>query len=98
MTYLTMLSFLNQACTSHRLVCTWFLKIVSVQTSVCVCVYSVCVFVCVCACVRACVCVPSRLLITSGMMWHYMDHIRLIKQVLQLLYGNCSRYREWAWP
>ena len=24
-------------------------------------------------------------------MWHYMDPIRLVKQVLQLLYGNCSR-------
>ena len=30
--------FLNQAQASHRPVCAWFLKIVSVQTSVCVCV------------------------------------------------------------
>ena len=30
--------FLTQACASHRLVRTWFLKIVSVWTSVCVCV------------------------------------------------------------
>ena len=59
----------------------WFLKIVSVRMSVCV-------FVCACVCVR-----PPRLLITSGMMWHDMDPIRLVKQVLQLLYGNCSHYR-----
>ena len=44
-----------------------------------------------CVCVFACP--PSRLLITSGMMWRDMDLIRLVKQVLQLLYGNCSRYR-----
>ena len=31
-----------------------------------------------------CVCPPLRLLITSGVMWHDMDSIRLIKQVLQL--------------
>ena len=28
---------------------------------------------------------------TSGMMWFDMDLIRLVKQVLQLLYGNCSQ-------
>ena len=52
------------------------------------------VFACmhVCACVCVCVCLPLRLLITSGVMWH-MDHIQLVKQVLQ-----CSCYREWAWP
>ena len=33
-----------------------------------------------------------RLLITSGVMRHDIDPIRLVKQVLQLLYGNCSRY------
>ena len=55
----------------------WFLKIVSVRMSVCVCV---------------CVCPPLRLLITSGVMWHDMDPMRLVKQVLQLLYGNCSSY------
>ena len=37
----------------------------------------------VCACV--CVCPRPKLLITSGVM-------QLVKQVLQLLYGNCSRY------
>ena len=45
---------------------------------------------CVCVCVFAyvCVCVSPapRLLITNGMMWHDMDQIRLVKQVLQLLY------------
>ena len=56
-----------------------FLKYFSVQTSV---------FVCVCMCM----CPPLRLLITKDMMWCDMDHIRFVKQVLQLLYGNCSRY------
>ena len=41
---------------------------------------SVCVFVCV---VCVCVCPPPRLLITSGVMWHDEDPIRLVKQVLQ---------------
>ena len=53
-------------------------KEVSVWTSVCVCVF---------------VCLPPRLLITSGMMWREMDPMQLVKQDLQLLYGNCSRYR-----
>ena len=43
--------------------------------------------------VCVCVCPRPRLLITSGVMWRDMDLIRLVKQVLQLLYGNCSRYR-----
>ena len=46
----------------------WFLKIVSVRMSVCVCV-------------GVCVCSPPRLLITSGVMWRYMDPTRLVKQV-----------------
>ena len=44
-------------------------------------------------CVCLCVCLPPRLLITSGVMWRDMDLIRLVKQVLQRLFGNCSRYR-----
>ena len=48
----------------------WFLKIVSVQTSVCV-------FVCVCVCV--CVSAP-RLIITSGVMCGDMDYIRLVNK------------------
>ena len=40
----------------------WFLEIVFVRMSVCVCVF-------------ACVCLPPRLLITSGVMWHDMDPI-----------------------
>ena len=51
------------------------------------CGLSVCMRVCVCLCPR------PRLLITSGVMWRDIDLIRLVKQVLQLLYGNCSRYR-----
>ena len=74
---------LNQALTGRRPACTWFLKIVSVQMSVCVCL---------------CMYLPLRLLITSGVMWHAMDPIQLVKQVLQLSYGNCSYYRKWAWP
>ena len=62
---------------AHQPACYWFLKIVSVWTSVCVC-----------ACV--CVCVPLRLLITSGIMLHDMDAIRLVKQVLQLLYSMAT--------
>ena len=50
--------FLNQVCTDLWPVCTWFLKIVSVWTSVCV-------FVCVCLCV----CPPPKLLITGGVIW-----------------------------
>ena len=75
--------FLNQACASHRPARAWFLKIDLVRI--------VCMRVCVCVCMR--VCPPLRLLITSGVMWHDMDLIRLVKQVLQLLYGNCSHYR-----
>ena len=44
------------------------------------------VHVCVCVCV--CVCLRPRLLITSGMMWRDMNFIRLVKQVLEMLYGN----------
>ena len=35
-----------------------------------------------CADVYICVCQPPRLLLTSGMMWHEMDPIQLVKQVL----------------
>ena len=52
-----------------------------------------CADVCMCVYVCVCLCPPPRLLITSGMMWRDMDSIRLVKQILQLLYGNCSRYR-----
>ena len=57
----------------HGLPHAWFLKIVSVQTSVCVCLF---------------VCPSLRLLITSSVMWDDMDLIRLVKQVLQLLDYN----------
>ena len=52
---------------------------------------SVCMFVCVCVCV--CVCPRQRLLITSGVIWRDMNLIGLVKQALQLLYGNYSCYR-----
>ena len=73
-------SFLNQAHASRRMAHAWFLKIDPVWiVGMCVCV---CVFVCPCL----------RLLITSGVMWHDMNLIPLVKQVLKLLYGNCSHY------
>ena len=68
------LDFLNQACVGRRLACAWFLKIDPVQI--------VGMDVCVCVCPR------PRLLITSGVIWHDVNLIRLVKQVLQLLYGN----------
>ena len=39
---------------------------------------------CADVCMCLCVCPPPRVLITSGVMWHDMDPIRLIKQVLHL--------------
>ena len=73
--------FLNQAHAGRRPARAWFLKIDPV--------WIVCMSVCVCVFV----CPRPRLLITSGMMWHDIDLIRLVKQVLQLLYGYCRRYR-----
>ena len=43
-----------------------------------------CFYADVCMCVYVCVCPPPRLLITSGVMWHDMDPMQLVKQVLQL--------------
>ena len=37
-------------------------------------------------CVFVCVCPPPRLVITSGMMWHDIDPIQLVKQVLHSCY------------
>ena len=84
----TVLFLLNQARA-------WFLKIVFVRMSVCMCVFvcvcvCLCVYVCVCVCV--CVCLPPRLLINNGVIWRDMDPMQLVKQVLQLLYGNYSLY------
>ena len=51
---------------------------------------SVCVHVCLCLCLHACVyvctyvCVHPWLLLTSGVMWHDMDPICLIKQLPKL--------------
>ena len=41
-----------------------------------------------------CVCPrPKAINNYSGMIWRDTNPIQLVKQVLQLLYGNCSRYR-----
>ena len=64
----------------HRLARAWFLKIDHV--------WIVNMYVRV----RVCVCPRPRLFITSGVMWHDMDPIQLVKQALQLLYCNCSHY------
>ena len=74
---------LNQACTGHRLarlvsghvheVC---VQGVCVCVSVCVCVFlCVCIYVSVSICLVLCVsvCLPPRLVITSGVMWCDMD-------------------------
>ena len=40
------------------------------------------------------VCPPPRPLITSGVIWCDIDHVRLVKQVLRLLitsYGTCRQ-------
>ena len=71
--------FLNQARAGLWPARAWFLKIDPV--------WIVGMRVCVCVCPR------PRLLITSGVMWCDIDLIWLVKQVLQLLYGDCSRYR-----
>ena len=73
--------FLNQARAVRRPARAWFLKIDLVR-----------IVGMRGACVRVCVCPRPKLLITSGVMWRDMDLIQLVKQVLQLLYGNCSRY------
>ena len=55
-------------------VCVCVCVCVCVHVCVCVCVHvCVCVCVCTCVCVRACVFLPPRLLITSGMMWCDID-------------------------
>ena len=64
--------FLNQACAGLWPARAWFLKVEPVR------IVSMCVYVCVC--LR--VCPPPRLLITSGVMWHDIDPIQLVKQVL----------------
>ena len=68
-------TLLNQARAGLRPARARFLIIVSVRTFVCV---FVCVFVCLC------VHPPPKLLITIGVIWHDIDPIRLVKQVLQL--------------
>ena len=72
--------FLNKAREGHRPTRTWFHKIYPVQ------------IINMHGCVYVCVRPRLRLLITSGVMWHDMNPIQLVKQVLQLLYNNCSHY------
>ena len=51
---------------------------------------SECHLLVVCVCVCVCVSPLPRLLITSGVVYIWTQW--LVKQVLQLLYGNCSDY------
>ena len=74
-----LVKLLNQVRVGLWPACAWFLKIDPVR----IVSMRVCGFVCL----------RPRLLITSGVMWRDIDLIRLGKQVLQLLYGNCSCYR-----
>ena len=43
-------------------------------------------------CVCVCSCMYPRLLITSGMMWHDMDPIRLVRQVLHIAFSYIHMY------
>ena len=67
---------------SGKLVCLCLCVCVCVSVCVCVCVLvcaracvHVCVHVCVRECVHVCLPLPSRLLKTTGRMWHDMDSI-----------------------
>ena len=79
--YLSFGLFLNQARAGHRPAHAWFLK-----TFLCRHLYA-CLYVSV---YTVCVCLPSRLLITSGVMWRDMESIWLVKQGLQLLYSMAA--------
>ena len=74
------LLLLNQTGAGHRPARAWFLKIDPVR------IVGMRVRVCMCVCPR------PRLLITSGVIWRDVNLIQLVKQVLQLLYGNYSCY------
>ena len=62
-------------------VCAQFLRITFVLTSVWMHAYM-------------CVSLLLRLLLISGMMWCDVDLVCLVKQILQLLYGSYSWYRQ----
>ena len=64
--------FLNQARAGYRPARACFLKVDPVQI----------ISMCVCLRVCVCVCPPPKILITSSVMWHDIDPIRLVKQVL----------------
>ena len=63
----------------------WFLEIALARTSVCVSVY-----------VSVSVCSPPRALITSGVIWCHIGHVRLVKQVSRLL--PAFNYFIWYLP
>ena len=70
------ISVVNQVCTGHRPVCTWFLNIVSVWMSVWMHVSAL----------------PPRPLITSGMMWCDMNPYDWLKKFYSCYIGNSSQY------
>ena len=50
-------------------------------------------------CGHVCTYIPTpRISTTCAMIECDIDPIRLVYQVLWLLYGSCSRYRLWVWP
>ena len=94
---MNILFFLNQVRAGCRPVHAWFLKIVSLQTSICVCVcVCVCLGVCVCdgtsiyVCVFGCVCVTEQdghLSYMGGCGVHECMHIETFKRRAGLGYG-----------
>ena len=73
------INLLNQVRAGHKPARAWFPKIDPVR------IVSMRVRVCLCVCVSA----PEAI----NNYWRDTNLIRLVKQVLQLLYGNYSRYR-----
>ena len=74
------LVFLHQACVGRR----WVQAADECRPQGCACLVSWnCFGLCISMSVCVCVCVPSRALITSGMIWYDIDRVWLVKEVLQ---------------
>ena len=79
--------FVCKLCVCVLCVCACVCVCVGVCVCRCVCV---CIGVCVCACVCVSVCLSTHEAINN--LWYDMDLTRMVKQVLQLLYGHCNCY------